>query len=118
MKKTLMNVYQTLAKMVALVRTYLEIIPAIAPWMTFLGPFMEEKTVLKFSWAALTTTVLIMENASLTLKMASMDSPVNVLLAMLGHCVELIPHFPLRATASCGSQMAHIQPDSQIVTYP
>lgn len=50
--------------------------------------------------------------------MASMDSLANVLLAMLGHCVKLTPHFLLRAMASCGSQVAHIQPYSQNVMYP
>lgn len=52
-----MNVYKTLAKTVVLVRTCLGIIAAIAPLMTFLGHFMEEKTVLKFFWAALITSV-------------------------------------------------------------
>ena len=48
-KKTWMNVCQTLAKMVVFVRICLGITPAIAPLMTFLGHFMEETTVLKFS---------------------------------------------------------------------
>lgn len=50
-KKTSMNVLQTLAKMVVLVRTCLGIILAIAHLITFPELFMEEGTVLIFSWA-------------------------------------------------------------------
>lgn len=103
-KKTWIHVLQALAKMVALLRTCLGIILAIAHLIIGLEHSMEEGTVLRFSWVSPITSVEIMDYAFLTSKMANMDSVASVHLATLGHCGKLLPHCLLKAVASCGDQ--------------